>query len=504
MRHHGSVRLLDAPEPALPPDASAPAPTEPVFPVDEGRDSIGAPITPGEPAASPIEPPRLEPRARTARRRSRAVALASAVLVVALAFGAGLVVGRATAPGADSTGATAGGASPTPVPSSAGASPGPSATNALAGLPSDGALLGRPDAKVVLTYWADFQCPFCAHFAQDVLPQLASRIADGTLAVRHRDFVFLGPESLDAAIAVRCAGEQGKFWPMHDAVYASQAGENQGAFSVARLAQIAAGVGVDQAALAACTARHDVLVSVLADTGAGIRAGVTSTPTLDIPGQTFLGVPDPSALLAAVDAAAKGGASPTPGPSVSPSGDPWAGTTTSGLTAGAATAPVTVELWVDYQATGMPGLVQALEPGLRTRVEAGKVRLVLRDLATLGDESVRAASFVRCAAQDGEPAVWLAHDIVASAAQGANSGVFTERAMLWLGAKLGYDVSALDACMSDPATAAAVKAETATGTAEGLTATPAVIVRVGGREVARFSGSSMDATKVLAAVDRAR
>lgn len=429
-------------------------------------------------------------------RPGRSAKAAAVVLAVALAFGAGIGVGRLTV-------AEAGTASSAPPPGSgAPASAAPGASFPLAGLPSDGALLGRSDAKVQLTYWADFQCPYCARFAQQVLPQLAPRIADGTVSVLHRDFVFLGPESLDAAVAVRCAGQQGRFWEMHEAVYAMQAGENQGAFALPRLRQIATLAGLEPAAFDACLGAHDVLVDVLADTAAGVRAGVSSTPTIDIPGRTFLGVPDPATLVGAIDDAARAGTVPTPGPTVAPSGDPWAGTSTAGRTAGQATARVTVELWVDYQATGMPALVQTLEPELRTRVASGTARLVLRDLATLGDESIAAASLVRCTADADGPA-WFVHDILGAAARGANAGVFNDRSLLWLAAKLGFDVRALDTCMADPATTAAVRAETAVGTGLGLTAAPAVIVKAGDAEAARFSGSSVDPAKVLAAVDAA-
>ncbi len=448
--------------------------------------------------AVPGPPIGREPSGPDPRRPASPAAVVPAIIALAivLAFAAGIGVGRLTAPGS---------AAATGTPRADGgppASAAPAPTDPLAGLPSDGALLGRPDAKVQLTYWADFQCPYCARFAQQVLPQLASRIADGTVSVLHRDFVFLGAESLDAAVAVRCAGQQGRYWEMHDAVYAMQAGENQGAFALPRLAQIATLAGLEPTAFAACLGSHDVLVSVLSDTAAGVRAGVSSTPTVDLPGQTLKGVSDPAALLRAIDDAARAGTRPTPGPSVTPSGDPWAGTPTSGRSAGPAAARVAVELWVDYQATGMPGLVQGLEPGLRERAASGRVRLALRDLATLGDESIVAASFVRCAA-DEDGSAWLANDILGAAAQGPGTGVFNARSLLWLSAKLGDDVEAVDACMRDPATASAIRAETAVGTGLGLTAAPAVIVTAGDAEVARFSGSAVDWAKVLGAVDAA-
>jgi protein-disulfide isomerase len=446
---------------------------------------------------------------RSALSATSLAAFGVIVLAIVVAFGAGIVVGRSMAPygtgwAVEDSPATTAAVSGADASAQPGAAASPQASDPLAGLPADGALLGSKTAKTTLTYWADYQCPFCSAFAKQILPQLASRIADGTVAVEHRDFVFLGPESLTAAVAVRCAGEQGKYWPMHDAVYAAQAGENQGAFDQSKLTQIAASVGLDAGAFAACTARHDVLVSVLADTAAGTRAGVTSTPTLELPGKRFQGVPNAADFLAAIDAAASTGATPTPAPSAAaPAGDPWSTTPTKGLTAGSPSAPVTVELWVDDQATGMPDLVTKLEPELRKRVATGKVKLVLRDLATLGDESVVAATFVRCAAQDGEPATWFAQDIAGASAQGANAGVFDAKSLLWLGAKLGFDVPALDACMADPATASAVRSETAIGTGIGLTAAPAVVVKTGGKERARFFGSSLDQSKVLAAVDAA-
>jgi protein-disulfide isomerase len=544
MGHHGAVSSPDPVDPAPSPETSgttAPGST-PIGSPPPGSPLPGAPV-PGaappayEPSAVPSEPApiasvvhpvsapftamddfvfapappssRRDMREPSGRRgQNRLAAFATVALVIVLAFGSGIAVGRATAPGSgEATAATAAPSAPAASGAPASVAPDTSASPApsdpLAGLPADGPRLGSTTAKVQLTYWADFQCPFCAKFAQEVLPQLASRIADGTVSVVHRDFVFIGPESLDAAVAVRCAGEQAKFWPMHDAVYAAQDGENQGTFTAETLAGLAAGVGVDATKFTACTQRHDVLVSVLADTSAGTAAGVKSTPTIDIPGRRFLGVPDVNEFLAAIDAAAKAGTAPTPAPTVQPSGDPWVGTTTSGRTAGSASAPVTVELWVDYQATGMPAIVVNLEPGLKTRIDAGKVQAVQRDLATLGDESILAASFVRCGAQANERFVWFAHDILASAAQGANAGVFTSKALLTLAAKLGWDVAALDQCLTDPATAAAVKAETAVGTGLGFTAAPAVVVKRGAKEVARFSGSSLDPAKVLAAVDAA-
>ena len=244
----------------------------------------------------------LEPIAVVARRQDRVALIGTVALIVVLAFGGGFLVGRGSLPGAaDGTGATT-----STAPASVGLGSASTIPSTGPGLPSDGNRLGRADAKVVVDYWADFQCPYCAKFGLEFIPQLTSRIADGTVALVHRDFSFIGPESTTAAVAVRCAGEQGLYWPMHDAVYSSQAGENQGAFTRQKLVAIAGAVGVDTVKLDACLDDHAVLVAVLDDTAAGVRTGIESTPTIDVNGKRFLGVPDATKLFAAIDAAAAG------------------------------------------------------------------------------------------------------------------------------------------------------------------------------------------------------
>ncbi len=157
---------------------------------------------------------------------------------------------------------------------------------------------------------------------------------------------------------------------------------------------------------------------------------------------------------------------------------------------------------MDYQSQDAKPIAETLEPELRTRVDAGAIRVVQRDLATLGDQSVVAAAMVRCVAQQGGPA-WFVHDILAISAQGADAGIYTAANLLRLSSQLGLEVKVLDACLGDPATGAAVKAETAEGTAMDLTAGPSIVIRVGDREVGRFSGA-LDSEAVLAAIDAAK
>ena len=83
-----------------------------------------------------------------------------------------------------------------------------------------GYALGRPDAPLTIVEFTDLQCPYCNRFSTQVFGQLkAAYIDTGKVRFVTRDFPldFHG-EAMSAARAARCAGEQGRFWEMRDAL----------------------------------------------------------------------------------------------------------------------------------------------------------------------------------------------------------------------------------------------------------------------------------------------
>ncbi|HEV7424691.1 MAG TPA: thioredoxin domain-containing protein [Candidatus Paceibacterota bacterium] len=100
-------------------------------------------------------------------------------------------------------------------------------------------MMGSLQAKVTVVEYADFQCPFCGKLFQETEPTIMNYVKDGKIDFVYRDFPFLGSESIRAAIAARCAADQGKFWEYHDYLYNHQSGENQGAFSDVNLKSFA-------------------------------------------------------------------------------------------------------------------------------------------------------------------------------------------------------------------------------------------------------------------------
>lgn len=102
---------------------------------------------------------------------------------------------------------------------------------------------------------------------------------------------FIGSESEWAAEAAECANDQGKFWDYHDKLFASQGGENVGAFSKANLKRFAAEMKLDTAAFNACLDSDKYLAKVRADTAQSSSMGVRSTPTFFINGRMLEGAP---------------------------------------------------------------------------------------------------------------------------------------------------------------------------------------------------------------------
>lgn len=84
---------------------------------------------------------------------------------------------------------------------------------------------GRADSSGVVMMFSDFQCPYCARFAREILPTLeAEYVSTGRLkiAFRHLPLEQIHPFALPAAVAANCAGHQGHFWEFHNAIFKTQ------------------------------------------------------------------------------------------------------------------------------------------------------------------------------------------------------------------------------------------------------------------------------------------
>lgn len=169
---------------------------------------------------------------------------------------------------------------------------------------SSGRTLGAANAPVTLQVWEDFQCPFCKEVNAAALAQVEQTyVTAGQVRIEYHNYAFLGDESVLAAEAAESANDQGMFWPYHDALFAAQAGENRGAFSSAKLKQIAANLGLDTVAFNAALDGHAHRAMVLQEKSDGQALGVASTPTFFVNGQLIKGVQPLGVFQTAIDAA---------------------------------------------------------------------------------------------------------------------------------------------------------------------------------------------------------
>jgi protein-disulfide isomerase len=99
----------------------------------------------------------------------------------------------------------------------------------LADVPQDGTTLGSEDAPVTIYLYEDLQCPVCARFTRESLPDLiASYVEPGEVKLVSETIAILGPDSIPAAGAALAAGEQDRYWEYSTLFFLNQRRENSG------------------------------------------------------------------------------------------------------------------------------------------------------------------------------------------------------------------------------------------------------------------------------------
>jgi protein-disulfide isomerase len=154
----------------------------------------------------------------------------------------------------------------------------------------DNPIKGKEEAAITLVEFSDYQCPFCLRHFQNTLPQLEKEyIETGKIRYVFRNFPIanLHPQALNAAEAANCAGEQQKYWEMHDRLFA-----NAGQLAPENLIDNASAIGLNIEAFQACLQSGRQVQEIQRDIEEGSKLGVNGTPAF------FLGVSDGSNIKA--------------------------------------------------------------------------------------------------------------------------------------------------------------------------------------------------------------
>lgn len=152
----------------------------------------------------------------------------------------------------------------------------------------DDHIRGPREAPLIIEY-ADFECHFCLLTHARLEPLPVRRL------FRHFPVRSKHPRAWAASCAAEAAARQGRFWEMHDSLFA-----DQGRLEIPHLWDRAEQLGLDVARFDDDRRSDEAQARVRRDFESGIRAGVVTTPTLFIHGIPHTGVPDEDLLATMV------------------------------------------------------------------------------------------------------------------------------------------------------------------------------------------------------------
>ena len=172
--------------------------------------------------------------------------------------------------------------------------------------PADPLAAGPVDAPVVMIVYSDYQCPFCAVWAEQTQPTMLEYVEAGDLRIEWRDITVFGPDSERAARAAFAAGLQGAFWEFHGALFADGEKRATADLTEQALVTLAGSLGLDTDRFAADLASAPVAAGVQANADEAAAIGAFSTPSFLIGEQAVVGAQPTEVFVAAVeDALAK-------------------------------------------------------------------------------------------------------------------------------------------------------------------------------------------------------
>ena len=185
------------------------------------------------------------------------------------------------------------------------AAPADTARDSLIARADRGRIRGRADA-VWLVVISDFQCPYCKQWHDESEGRIErDYVRTGKLQVAYINYPIPSlhanaPAAHDAAM---CASEQGRFWPMADALFATQGAWKGRRDAATYFDSLAGTLEVDRARYRACVRDGSTRPLIAADIDRATRSGAGSTPTFFIGGRQILGAQPYEAFQRAIDAA---------------------------------------------------------------------------------------------------------------------------------------------------------------------------------------------------------
>jgi protein-disulfide isomerase len=149
----------------------------------------------------------------------------------------------------------------------------------------DDNLIGSADAKVKIIVYSDFECPFCATLSDSL--QKVRKNFNGRASIAFRHFPLLShSNALPAALAAECAGEQSKFWEMHDRLFADNISKN---LNLDQYKKGAKELKLDIVKFSQCLETEKYKTKIEEQMLGGRNSGVTGAPTVFVNNEIYPG-----------------------------------------------------------------------------------------------------------------------------------------------------------------------------------------------------------------------
>jgi protein-disulfide isomerase len=343
--------------------------------------------------------------------------------------------------------------------------------------PGDGPSIGPKHAKVTIVEWSDFQCPFCSR-VEPTLKQIEDTYKDDVRIVWRNEPLPFHPNALPAAKAAMAAARQGKFWQMHERMFA-----HQNELSEAKYEEWAREIGVDVARWKADKESPAIAEAIQKDNSYGQQVGANGTPSFFINGKLIAGaLPFDSfktiidEQIAKANELTKKGVRPEKlyetivAENVKAAGSaPEAKVEVGNAPVlGPKNAPVTIVVWSDFQCPYC-GKVEPTLQQLRDEYK-GKLRIAWKNQPlSFHPNAMPAAEAAMAADEQGK--FWEFHDALFKRQNELGPALYDD-----LAKQLGLDTNRFHASIEAHKHAAQIKADMAAGSALGADGTPTFFI----------------------------
>jgi protein-disulfide isomerase len=372
--------------------------------------------------------------------------------------------------------------------------------------------IGGKEPKITLIEFSDFQCPYCSR-AKGTLVELQKIYKDDLqITFRHYPLPFHN-NAMPAAIAAVAAAEQGKFWEMHDKLFA-----NQQALASADLEKYASEIGLDVAKFKAAIDNPKTKAVVEADMKVANNFGVGGTPAFFINGHSFSGayplesfkmaidedIKKVDAMLAAgtpraslyatlikdgLDKAAPRKEEARPGEPQA--GEAYKAEVKGAPIKGAKDALVTIVQFSDFQCPFCSRVEPTIDQVMKEY--AGKVRVAWRNLPLPFHDKAKPAAIAAMAANE-QGKFWQMHDILFKNQQALGAEDLQKYAQ-----EIGLNMGKFKAALEDKKLVTGIEADSAMGAKIGARGTPAFFINgtflSGAQPFERFKATIDEALK---------